>query len=123
MSMNLHGGEERDGDRKPTLTQMNHSEMKSLRKVDIEYKTSTTRQMEDLIFTGKKAVKMDLAVFRHQPENLIKEADYLDETNDDPKVAALDRAGMCSYKTNDSMENNSILVKRFVYDHQAKSII
>ena len=121
--MNLHGDDGRDGDRKPTLTQMNHSEMKSLKKVDIEYKTSTTRQMEDLIFTGKKAVRMDLAVFSRQPENLIKEADYLDETTDDPKVAALDRAAMCSYKTNDNAENNSILVKRFIYDHQAKSIV
>ena len=123
VSMNLEGEHQRDGQKKPTLTNMNKSEMKSLNKVDIEYKTSTNRQIEDLVFAGKKVVKMDLAVHRHQPENLVRGLDYLDETKEDPKVAALDRAAIATYKTSDSMEGNSIVVKRFVYDHEAKSIV
>lgn len=64
---------EKNNERKPTLTQMGHSLMKSLKKVDIEYQTSTKRQQEDLVFKGMKAVKMDLAVYCRQPEQLIRD--------------------------------------------------
>ena len=75
------------------------------------------------MFQGKKTVKMDLAVFQHQPENLIRDESYLDESKEDPKVAALDRTAIASYRTSDSIEGNSILVKRFIYDHQAKNMV